>query len=86
MANRISEADIRHLAEFKKTLLEARNSLDPQLRAWKDEPATAAQIRYIYVLGKHAGIAASELRDRYSLQDGSLTKGEVQVIIEELTG
>lgn len=56
--------------------------LDPTLRNWKIEPATQAQVRYVFVLTKMMGLSGDEANAEYDFHH--LTKGEMDILLKRL--
>jgi len=69
----------------KSSVEELKNSLDPELKDWRDDPATRRQISYIYVLAKNNNRTADDIELEYG-DFHHMTKGEIQSLIESLGG
>jgi tetrahydromethanopterin S-methyltransferase subunit B len=66
---------LEKLSEFEQTKDEVRNSLDPEVKDWRDDPCTQSQIAKVYAAARSClGLKGDEVEDEFG-NFHHLTKG-----------
>ena len=84
--DKVNFSGLDSLKKFKESADNIRDSyLDPDYKNPEFEPATPAQIRYVYVLAKNQGMSGREA-EMFLDDFHHMSKAEISDLIEDLGG